>query len=151
MTVNCDMVVASRSANFGLPEVKRGVVAIAGAPPRLVRTVGKQRAMEMALTGRTVGAEEAREWGLVNKVVEDGTVVNAAVELAKAVAENSPDAVIVSRQGVMVGWEGVGAEEGTRVWTEQWYPKLLAGENMKEGVRAFVEKRKPKWKPVAKL
>lgn len=148
MIVNADMVVAAKSATFALPEVKIGVVAIAGAPARLVRTVGKQRAMEMALTGRPVGADEAREWGLVNKVVEDGKVVDAAIELAKMITAASPDAVVVTRQGVMMGWEGVGAEEGTRLWTEQWYPRLLAGENMREGVRSFVEKRKPKWRPV---
>jgi len=146
--VNCDLVVASRQAQFALPEVKRGVVAIAGALPRIVRTIGRPRAMEMALTGRTVSAEEAREWGLINKVVDDreGQVVDAAVEYAKMIADNSPDSVIVSREGIKMGWEGVGAEEGSRLLMENWYPRLLAGENLKEGVRAFVDKRKPQWK-----
>lgn len=150
--VNCDMVVAARKATFALPEVKRGVVAMAGALPRIVRTIGRQRAMEMALTGRTVPAEEAREWGLVNKVVGDGEgeVVQAAVDYAKMIAENSPDAVIVSREGIKMGWEGIGAEDATRVANDAWYPRLASGENIKEGVRAFVEKRKPKWK-AAKL
>jgi len=67
------------------------------------------------------------------------------VEMAKAIAENSPDAVVVAKKGVEYGWEGVGAEEGTRLWTENWYGRLLKGENLKEGVRAFVEKRKPRW------
>ena len=72
MVVNLDLVVADAArATFALPEVKRGVVAAAGALPRLIRTVGRQRAMEMALTGRTVGATEAKEWGLVNCVVEN--------------------------------------------------------------------------------
>jgi len=146
--INCDLVLASPTATFALPEVKRGVVAIAGALPRLVRTVGRPRAMEMALTGRVVSAKEAAEWGLINKVVDD--VVGGAVEMAKLIAENSPDAVIVSREGVKFGWEGVGAEEATRLWQEIWYPRLLAGENMREGVNSFVEKRKPKWK-AAKL
>ncbi|KAF1813387.1 enoyl-CoA hydratase [Eremomyces bilateralis CBS 781.70] len=152
MIVNCDMVVANRNASFALPEVKRGVVPFAGAPPRLIRTVGRVRAMEMALTGRTVGAEEAREWGLVNRVVDEGAekVVEAAIELATMVAENSPDAVIITREGVKMGWEGCGAEEGTRIWQEVWQGRLAKGENMREGVRAFVEKRKPVWKP-AKL
>ena len=152
MIVNCDMVVASSNATFALPEVKRGVVAIAGALPRIVRTLGRPRAMEMALTGRVVPAAEAREWGLVNKVVGQGEeeVVRAAVEYAGMIAENSPDAVIVSREGIKLGWEGVGAEEGSRLLQENWYPRLTAGENIKEGVRAFVEKRKPNWK-AAKL
>merc|ERR1712072_566632 len=131
-------------ATFALPEVKRGVVALAGALPRIVRTIGRQRAMEMALTGRTVPADEAYQWGLVNKVVA------AAVDYAKMIAENSPDAVIVSREGIKMGWEGIGAEDATRVANDTWYPRLAAGENIQEGVRAFVEKRKPKWRP-AKL
>ena len=104
--------------------------------------------MEMALTGRIVPAAEAEKWGLVNKVVGPSAeeVVKAAVEMAELVAENSPDAVIVSREGVKMGWEGVGAEEGSRLLTEIWYPRLVAGENMGEGVRAFVEKRKPQWR-----
>lgn len=152
IAVNCDMVVASASATFALPEVKRGVVAIAGALPRIVRTIGRPRAMEMALTGRVVGAAEAREWGLVNAVTGDGEgeVVAKAVEMAGLIAANSPDAVVVSREGIKLGWEGVGAEEGSRLLMENWYPRLLAGENIKEGVRAFVEKRKPVWRP-AKL
>lgn len=152
MIVNCDLVVASSNAAFALPEVKRGVVAIQGALTRIVRTLGKPRAMEMALTGRTLTAEEAQEWGLINKVVGDkeGEVIDAAVEYAKMIAENSPDSVIVSREGIKLGWEGIGAEEGTRLLMENWYPRLLEGENIKEGVLAFVEKRKPKWK-AAKL
>lgn len=150
--INCDMVIAAKKATFALPEVKIGVAAQAGALPRLIRTVGKPRAMEVALTGRTLSADEAREWGLVNKVVgdRDGEVVEAAVEYAKMIAANSPDAVIVTRESVKMGWEGVGAEDGTRMANEVWGPRLLGGENLKEGVAAFVEKRKPRWKP-AKL
>ena len=157
-TVNCDLVVAAKRATFSLPEVKIGVVAQAGALPRLIRTVGRQRAMEMALTGRPVSADEALNWGLVNKVVgdagaddgEESEVVKAAVQYAEMIAANSPDAVIVTRESVKMGWEGVGAEDGTRISNEVWGPRLLGGENLKEGVRAFVEKRKPQWKP-AKL
>lgn len=152
MIVNADMVIAAKSAQFALPEVKRGVVAMAGALPRIVRTIGRVRAMEMALTGRVVMAEEAERWGLINRVVGDGegVVVDAAIEAAKLIAENSPDAVQCSREGIKLGWEGVGAEEGSRLLIENWYPRLQAGDNIKEGVRAFVEKRKPKWK-AAKL
>ncbi|WPG99435.1 Hypothetical protein R9X50_00224900 [Acrodontium crateriforme] len=152
MIVNCDIVVASKKALFSLPEVKRGVVALAGALPRIIRTIGRPRAMEMALTGRSVPAEEALDWGLINKVVGDGEgeVVNAAIEYAKMIADNSPDAVIVSRESVKMGWEGVGAEDGTRIANDTWFARLQQGENIKEGVRAFVEKRKPRWVP-AKL
>ena len=117
--------------------------------------------MEMALTGRRVSADEALSWGLVNQVVderaggeegdpESSEVVKAAVKFAEMIAANSPDAVIVTRESVKMGWEGLGAEDGTRVSNEVWGPRLLGGENLKEGVAAFVEKRKPKWRP-AKL
>ena len=144
MAINADLVLASRGAFFGFPEVARGVVATAGALPRVVRTIGKQRAMEMVLTGRRVSAEEGEKWGFVNEVVE-GDVVARAVEVAGVIAAQSPDAVVVSREGVKMGWEGVGAEEGSRLLVENWGKRLYAGENMKEGVRAFVEKRKPRW------
>ncbi|KAI5250692.1 Dak phosphatase [Aureobasidium subglaciale] len=145
MAINSDMVFASSSATFSLPEVKRGVVAIAGALPRIARVVGKQRAMEMALTGRVLKAEEAREWGLVNRVVE-GDVVAECIAVAKEIAGNSPDAVIVSREGVNLAWEGLGADAATEKLIAESYPKLLQGENIHEGVKAFVEKRKPVWK-----
>ncbi|KFY04912.1 hypothetical protein O988_00412 [Pseudogymnoascus sp. VKM F-3808] len=138
-------------AVFGLPEVKRGVVATAGALPRLTRIVGRPRAMEMALTGRPVSAQEAVKWGLVNKVVGSGgegassEVVVEAIRFANMIADNSPDSIIVTREGIKMGWEGVSAEEGTRILEEEWFPRMDQGENMKEGVRAFVEKRNPKW------
>jgi len=147
MIINADIVVAEQHAVFGLPEVKIGVVALAGALTRLVRTVGRQRAMEMALTGRNLAAEEAREWGLVNKVVGKGESVKEAIKIAQAIAETSPDSMIVTREGIKMGWEGVGAEEGTRLLAENWYARMDKGENMKEGVASFVEKRKPKYVP----
>lgn len=143
MVVNIDLILASPTAIFGLPEVKRGVVAIAGALPRLVRTVGKQRAMEMALTGRNVPAAEAEKWGLVNAVC--GNVVQEAVRWAETIAQGSPDSVIVSREGVRLGWE-CGAEEADRRVVEgRLWGGMEGGENMREGVRAFVEKRGPRW------
>ena len=147
MIINTDIVLASAVAKFALPEVKRGVIALAGALPRLVRTVGKQRAMEMALTGRSLDAREAKGWGLVNEVVEGSSdnVVERAVELATVIAENSPDSVIVSREGVLLGWQGVSAEEGTEKLIQGSWKDIADGDNLKEGVKAFVEKRRPKW------
>jgi enoyl-CoA hydratase/carnithine racemase len=152
---NTDIVVAAKSAKFGLPEVKRGVVAIAGALPRIVRTVGRQRAMEMALTGRPLTADEGREWGFVNyvtedypvdKPVEERPVVKKAIELAKEICENSPDSVIISRAGIIQGWEDGSAEHGSQNIIEVWSRRLNEGDNIKEGVLAFVEKRQPRWR-----
>lgn len=153
---NLDLIIAAKSATFSLPEVKRGVWAGAGALPRIARTIGRPRAMEMALTGRTVSAEEAREWGLVNVVTEDypidgdimqRPVVKKALEYAEMICANSPDSVIVSRAGVILGYEDGSAENGTRVASEIWGRRIQDGENIKEGVKAFVEKRAPKWVP----
>ena len=148
MIINCDIVLASQSASFGLPEVKRGVAAMAGALPRLVRVVGRQRAMEMAMLGRAYPASTMLGWGVVNGVVpmdSKGGVLQEAIDWATEVAGNSPDSVIVSRQGVALGWEGISAQEGTERLMKDWYPKMNGGENMREGLKAFVEKRKPRW------
>ncbi|KAK8029196.1 enoyl-CoA hydratase [Apiospora marii] len=147
MAINCDMVIAAASARFGLPEVTIGVIALAGALPRLARSVGKQRASEMALGGGSYSAAEMKEWGLVNEVVPaEGDVVAKALEWAGRIAGNSPDAVIVSREGLKLGWEGVGPEMGTDMLIKGWYGRIEKGENMVEGVKSFNEKRKPVWK-----
>ncbi|EFX05824.1 enoyl-hydratase [Grosmannia clavigera kw1407] len=146
MAVNCDLVVAAASARFGLPEVARGVVAIAGALPRIVRTLGRQRAAEMALTGRAFSAAEMGRWGLVNRVVSEAAdVVPVALELAQAVAANSPDAVIVSREGLRLGWESVGPQLGTELLERGLYGQIDRASNMREGLLSFVEKRAPVW------
>ncbi|KAL2859612.1 ClpP/crotonase-like domain-containing protein [Aspergillus pseudodeflectus] len=146
MAVNCDIVIASEKAAFGLPEVQRGVAAVAGALPRLVRLLGKQRAAEIALTGLPFPAAQLERWGLVNRVVEHGRLLESAVDTARAIASGSPDSVRVTLEGLHYGWEMASVEEGTEKVITEWYPRLMAGENFHEGVRAFVEKRKPVWK-----
>ncbi|KAL8911517.1 MAG: hypothetical protein Q9171_003325 [Xanthocarpia ochracea] len=163
MVINTDIVLASSSAAFGLPEVRIGVVAMAGALPRLIRTVGKQRAMECVLTGHQYRAEEMKGWGIVNEVVaadhsdKSGSgirkkggghegVVKRAIEIAETIAANSPDSIMMSKYGLDLGWAGVGVEEGTmKVMQMMRDNGVEGGENMKEGVRAFVEKRRPTW------
>ena len=147
MVINTDMVIASQSAKFGLPEVTRGVVAIAGALPRLTRVVGRQRATEMATLGRMYTAEDLRSWGVVNKVVPDAEVVQEAVKWASEVAGNSPDAVIVTREGLLGGWDGEAPETSTGKVDRGMYRVMDGGENMKEGVLSFVERRKAVWNP----
>ncbi|KAK1623098.1 enoyl-CoA hydratase/isomerase [Colletotrichum phormii] len=147
MIINADLVYASTKAKFGLPEVTIGVIAIAGALPRLIKSVGRQRATEMALIGRTdYTAEEMVSWGLVNKVVQPDDLMETALGAAEAIARNSPDSIIVSREGLKTGWEPMGPVEATGYIDQTIYRKMEAGENMTEGVKSFVEKRKPVYK-----
>lgn len=147
MVANCDIVVASENAAFGLPEVQRGIAAVAGSLPRLVRVLGKQRAAEIALSGLSFSASQLERWGLVNRVVEHDQLLATAVEIATAISRNSPDSVRVTMEGLHYGWEMASVEEASSALVDQWYAKLMAGENFHEGVRAFVEKRKPQWRP----
>ncbi|KAK2738483.1 hypothetical protein FQN55_000537 [Onygenales sp. PD_40] len=146
MVVNCDIIIASDEATFGLPEVQRGIAAVAGSLPRLVRIVGKQRAAEIALSGLMFPAAQLERWGLVNRVVEPSGLIETAVELASAIAKNSPDSLRVTMEGLHYGWEMASVEEGSSALVDRWYPRLMAGANFHEGVRAFVEKRKPEWR-----
>jgi enoyl-CoA hydratase/carnithine racemase len=154
IVANLDLVVAAKSAKFALPEAKRGVVAMAGSLPRLARTIGRPRATELALTGKAITAAEAREWGLINLVTEDSEegseiverpVVQAALELAASIVNNSPDSVIISRAGILAGYEDGSAENASRLLSENWESALDDGHNLHEGVLAFAEKRSPKW------
>jgi enoyl-CoA hydratase/carnithine racemase len=131
---------------FALPEVKRGVAPIGGALPRLMRTVGLQRATQFALLGEPISARTACEWGLVNKVVQKEEVVAEAVRYAAAMAENSPDAIICARAGLRQAWETAAVERAVELTLDGEWADLQKGENIKEGLQAFSEKRKPVWK-----
>lgn len=146
MAANCDLVIAARSAVFALSEVRRGIVPVAGSLPRLASTIGLQRTMELALTGRSVGAATLHAWGLVSQVVgDDDDVVAAALRLAGEICGNSPDAVIVGRLGIRMAWETGNVEEAVSELAEKWYPRLVKGANFAEGIQAFAEKRPPRW------
>lgn len=144
--INCDLVVASEKAEFGLVEIKRGLAAYSGALPRLIRTIGLQRASEWALTGRIVSAKQAWEWGLVNRVVPHEKLLEEAVELAREIAESSPDSVICTRAMLREGWKSADVIDATNTSNGGVWEELQKGENMQEGLRAFREKRKPVWK-----
>jgi enoyl-CoA hydratase/carnithine racemase len=146
MVANCDLVVASISAKFALPEAKRGIVPVAGCLPRLTRTIGLQRCTDLALTGRSVDARTMYDWGLITRLIDaPDDVVGAAVKVADEMCNNSPDALIVARRGIRLSWETGNAEEAVSTLAEQWYPRLVEGANFAEGIRAFAEKRSPKW------
>ena len=140
------MVVAADTAYFALPEVKRGVSPIGGALPRIIRTLGLQRASEFALTGRNVTAQEMYNWGLVNKVVPQAQVVAEAVKYATMIAENSPDAIICTRAGLREGWESASVERAVEITLEREFSQLQKGENILEGEQNTVLPRRSEHK-----
>ncbi|KPI36269.1 Enoyl-CoA hydratase, mitochondrial [Cyphellophora attinorum] len=145
--VNCDLVVAAENASFGLPEVTRGVAPFAGALPRLIRSIGLQRASELALTGQRISSRQAYEWGLVNKVVSQKGVVQEALRYAALIAANSPDSIICTRAGLREGWAKADVEDAVQTTMDNEFAELQKGENIKEGLKAFAERREPRWKP----
>ncbi|KAG9086800.1 hypothetical protein FRC07_012984, partial [Ceratobasidium sp. 392] len=145
--LNCDLVVASRDAKLGLPEVKRGVVAAAGGIPRLQRIAGHQLASELLLTGRTITAEEAHmRYRFVTSVVPPSQVLSTAVGLAKEIVANSPDAVWSTKKALLEGQQHASLEEAVvRHNLSEESKRVYEGDNIREGLLAFNEKRKPKW------
>ena len=144
IVLSCDLVVASTNARFGIPEVKRSLVAGAGGLFRLPRVLPRNVAMELALTGDPIDAQRAYDLGLVNELVEPGTVVDAALALAERICVNAPVAVRESRRVVI---EGVQADDET-AWklTNAAFAAVARTEDFAEGPLAFIEKRAPQWK-----
>jgi enoyl-CoA hydratase len=144
IALSCDMIVASESAKFGLPEVTIGVIPGAGGTQRLTRAVGKAIAMEMILNNRTLTAQEAYQFGLVNRVVPVLGYLDEGLKLAEEIASRAPLAVRAAKKMIDQAYERTLAE-GLEVEKQQFY-NLFASEDQKEGMRAFIEKRKPEWK-----
>ncbi|KAH7124854.1 ClpP/crotonase-like domain-containing protein [Dactylonectria estremocensis] len=145
MMLNSDCVIAGEDALFGLPEVSRGIGAIAGALPRLTRIVGRQRASEMALLGDTYSAKQLAHWGVINKILPNEHVLGEALLWAAKVVEQSPDAIILTRQALLGGWDGEDPTVSTHRINLGIFKAVDGGSNMKEGVLSFVEKRKGRW------
>jgi enoyl-CoA hydratase len=144
LVLACDMVVASTQAEFGLPEVKRCLVAMAGGTARLPKKLPPNIAMEVALTGDRITAERAHGFGMVNVLCQPGEVVDKALELAARVNANAPLAVRATREAVLQGAQ-VDDLEGIRIAAKLFAP-VAGSEDAKEGPIAFVEKRDPVWK-----
>lgn len=142
----CDLIVAAKTAKFGLPEVKRGLAAAAGGLLRLPRRLPYHVAMECILTGDMFSAERAHAHGLVNRLVEPGQALDAALELAQSVAANGPLALIASKRVAQESADWTQAEMFDRqaVITTP----VLASLDAREGATAFAEKRAPVWKGV---
>lgn len=143
LVLACDMVVASTQAGFGLPEVKRCLVAMAGGTARLPKKLPPNIAMEVALTGDPITAERAHQFGLVNVLCEPGQVIDEALALAERINANAPLAVRATRKAVLAGAQ-VDDLEGIRIAVDEFRP-VARSEDAKEGPRAFVEKRPPVW------
>jgi enoyl-CoA hydratase len=140
----CDLVVASTAARFGVPEVKRSLVAAAGGLFRLQKVLPRNIATELVLTGDPISAERAYHLGMVNELCEPGEAVATALRLAERIAVNAPLAVRESL-GVMRNSEGLDDDEALRL-SGQAMGRLARTEDFAEGPRAFIEKRDPQWK-----
>ena len=143
LALSCDMIVASETARFGQPEITLGIIPGGGGTQRLARVLGKQRAMELVLTGRLFDAEMALEMGLVNKVAKKKQWLEEAMALARTVAERPPIAARLAKQAVLAAEEtalSAGLEAERRL-----YELSMATEDRVEGMRAFLEKREPKF------
>lgn len=144
LAMTCDMIIASETAKFGQPEIKIGIMPGAGGTQRLTRAVGKANAMEMVLTGKFIGAEEAKNMGLVNRVVPEELYLDEAVKLAKEIALMSPVAIRLAKESVNKAFES-GLQEGLFFERKNFY-LTFASNDQKEGMSAFVEKRRPDFK-----
>ena len=138
------MIVASRTASFGLPEVTRGIMPGGGGTQLLARLVGPARAKQIAITGRRLSAEEAYEMGIVQILADEGQAFKKGLELAMSIAANAPLATRAIKQAIDEGW-GKSGEEAKAVELK-YYEQLIDTEDRQEGIRAFNEKRKAQWK-----
>jgi enoyl-CoA hydratase len=144
VAMSCDMIVASESAKFGQPEITIGVIPGAGGTQRLTRAVGKTIAMEMILNNRTLTAQEAYQFGLVNRVVPTETYLDEALKLAEEIASRAPLAVRAAKKMINQVYEE-SLSEGLAEEKQEFY-HLFSSDDQKEGMQAFIEKRKPEWK-----
>ncbi len=144
LALSCDMIVASETAQFGQPEINLGVIPGAGGTQRLARVLGKALAMEMVLNNRTLSAEEALQLGLVNRVLPVERTLDEAIALAAEIASRAPLAVRLAKEAVNQAFEGPLAEGLAD--ERRLFQMLFASDDQKEGMRAFLEKRKAEWK-----
>ena len=140
----CDIIIAADTAKFGQPEIKLGIIPGAGGTQRLPRAVGKAKAMDLVLTGRIMDAAEAERAGLVSRVVSADKLIDEALAAAERIAEFSLPSVMMAKEAVNRAYESPLAEG--MLFERRFFHALFATEDQKEGMAAFVEKRKPKFK-----
>lgn len=146
IVLNADVIFASPNATFRLPEVVRGVSALAGALPRAMVLFGNHRTMDLILTAKTLTAQEAVEWGLVKEIVPQDKLLARTLDYADEIASMSPDSVVISRLAAREAWE-TGISRATMRGQELWAENMLRSKNAAEGLASYKEKRKPKWFP----
>jgi enoyl-CoA hydratase len=144
LAMNCDIIIASETATFGQPEVNVGIMPGAGGTQRLTRAVGKYKAMEMILTGKPISAEEAYRAGLVNRVVPTESLMDEAKKIANEIASKPTISVRAAKEAISRAQDTT-LEVGLEFERKAFY-MLFATEDGKEGMRAFLEKRKPAFK-----
>ncbi len=144
LVMHADIIIASETAKFGQPEILLGVMPGAGGTQRLTRAVGKTLAMEMILTGRQITAEEALRAGLVNKVVPVEFYLEEAQRMAREIAAQPPIAVRLAKEAILRSFDTT-IEMGLEFERKNFY-LLFASEDMREGMKAFIDKRKAEWK-----
>ena len=142
--ISCDMIIASETAKFGQTEINIGIIPGAGGTQRLARLLGKHLAMEMVINNRTLTAAEALQFGFVNRVASVERYLDEAVALAEEIAARAPLAVRMAKDSVDAAFETT-LTEGLKAERRNFYP-LFSTEDQREGMKAFVEKRKPNWK-----
>ena len=144
LALGCARIVAGDDAQFGQPEINLGVMPGAGGTQRLTRAIGRARAMDLVLTGRTITAAEAEAMGLVSRIVPADRTVGAALELGATIAGKPPVAVLVAKEAVRLADE-LPLSAGLRHERRAFFA-LFASDDQREGMAAFVEKRRPEWK-----
>ena len=144
LAMQCDIVIAADTAKFGQPEIKLGVIPGIGGTQRLARAVGKAKAMDLILTGRMMDAAEAEKSGLVARLVSPDKLMDEAMKVAESIANMSLPSVLAGKEAVNRAFEG-GLSEGM-AFERRIFHSLFATEDQKEGMKAFIEKRTPKWK-----
>jgi len=144
LAMSCDIIIASEAAKFGQPEIKLGTIPGVGGTQRLIKAVGKSKAMEMILTGEMISAEQAERAGLVSKVVPAGTALDEAIKVAEKIASFSMPAVQLAKECVNVA-EEIPLAEGIR-FERHLFHATWGLEDRAEGFQAFIEKRQPTWK-----
>jgi enoyl-CoA hydratase len=144
LAMSCDIIIASETARFGQPEVNLGIIPGSGGTQRLTRTVGKYRAMEIVLAGETMSAADAERFGLVNRVVPVELLLDEAKNLAKKIAAKPVLAIKAAKEAVLKS-ANTGLDEGLEFERKSFY-MLFASEDRTEGMKAFLEKRKPEFK-----